>query len=101
MLDPYLLSVASKLSSGLSYGQVDMDIFQLNLDREWRTRMTAILGLFGESPSHLLDALLQEEDELLQLEQYFAESESWEWCACLRDKRAKLAADRLVLERAT
>jgi hypothetical protein len=101
MLDPYLLSVASKLSAGLSYGQVDMDIFQLNLDREWRTRMASILDLFQESPTHLIDAYLQEEDELYQLEQRFAQSESWEWCACLRDKRAKLTADRLALERAT
>lgn len=77
-------ALAARLSAGLTLAVPDVDLFSIEIEREWRAELELVEDLFGGS-----DQLQRERSlvfwKLRSLMFHFSELEEYERCAVIRD----------------
>ena len=76
--------MAARLSAGLTLAGPDVDLFSIEIEREWRAELYLVEDLFSES-DHLASERSLLFWKLRSLMFYFSEREEYERCAVIRD----------------
>ena len=76
--------MAARLSAGLTLAGPDVDLFSIEIEREWRAELYLVEDLFSES-DHFASERSLLFWKLRSLMFYFSEREEYERCAVIRD----------------